>query len=76
MTKNLKNWVIFVKSHFFDKKPLLSNSLLFFENYSKLNDEHEFDAKLCSFKELMAFLSKKMTIFYLSMILGKYKIYW
>ena len=83
MTKNQKNLVIFGKSHIFDQKSLnLSNlvktqrnSLLFFEKYPKLNEEHEFDAKniiKCSFKELLAFLSKKMTIFDLSMILGKY----
>jgi hypothetical protein len=49
---------------------------IFFEKYSKLNKELELDAKniiKCSFKELLAFLSKKMTIFDLHMILGKYK---
>jgi hypothetical protein len=52
------------------------NSFLFFEKYSKLNKELELDAKniiKCSFKESLAFLSKKMTIFALHMILGKYK---
>jgi hypothetical protein len=49
------------------------NSLLFFVKYSKLNKEHGFDAKniiKCLFKDLLSFLSKKMTIFDLSMILG------
>jgi len=47
----------------------------FYVKYPKLNEEHEFDAKniiKCSFKELLVFISKKMTIFDLSMILGTY----
>ncbi len=55
--KKQKNWVIFGKSHFFDQKSLnlvktQRNSSLFFVKYSKLNEEHEFDATnfiKCSF---------------------------
>jgi hypothetical protein len=83
MTKK-QNWGIFDKSHYFDQKSLnwsnlvktYRNSLLFFVKHAKLNKEHEYDAKniiKCSFKELLVFLSKKMTIFDLIMFLGKYK---
>jgi hypothetical protein len=83
MIKKQKKLGILGKSHFFDRKSLnwsnlvktYRNSLLV-EKYSKLNKEHEFDAKniiKCSFRELLAFWSKQMTIFDLHMILGKYK---
>ncbi len=70
MIKKTKKMGIFGKTHFFGRKSLnwsnlvkvYRNSLLFFEKYSKLYKELELDAKniiKCSFKELLAFLSKK-----------------
>ena len=49
---------------------------VFIEQIAKLNKEYEnddYNSIKCLFKELWSFLSKKMTIFDLNMILGKYK---
>ena len=82
--KTKKNWAFLVNPTFLAENlwigliwsKLIEILYIFFEKYSKLNKELELDAKniiKCSFKELLAFLSKKMTIFDLHMILGKYK---
>jgi hypothetical protein len=70
----------FGKSHFFGRKSLnWSNLVNTYRNslvFLKLNKEHELDAKIIikwPFKELLAFLSKKMTIFDNHMVFGKYK---